>query len=141
MDRIEIAKALAAKAHAGQVDKAGRPYIEHPIVVSSMLEGEDEKITALLHDVVEDTDVSLDEIRRLFGDTIADAVGCMTHDKSVDYFTYIKKIKNNPIARKVKLADLTHNMDLSRLPEVGESDLKRLEKYKKARMILLENEK
>ena len=131
-DKVRKAAAFAAEKHKGQEDRAGKPYIEHPKAVAKMLKGEDEKIVALLHDTVEDTDASLDEIRSKFGDRIADAVNCLTHRPGVPYMDYVKGIKDNALARKVKLADLTHNMDLSRLPEVTDEDLKRIDKYKEA---------
>ena len=135
--RIEMADALAAFAHRGQVDKAGQPYIQHPRTVASRVTGEDEKIVALLHDVLEDTDVAEDTIRNLFGDKIADAVAALTHREDEDYFSYVARVAKNPLARIVKLADLEHNMDLSRLPKVTEKDLRRVEKYSRARRILM----
>ncbi len=129
---VEKAEAFAKKAHEGQVDRAGKPYFGHPKAVAAMVEGEVEKTVAYLHDVVEDTLVSIEEIRSLFGDEVADAVDLLTHREGVPYFDYVEKIKSNAIARKVKMADLTHNMDLSRLDTVTEDDLKRAEKYRKA---------
>lgn len=136
MGTVEEAEAFAAKMHEGQTDKAGRPYIEHPRAVASMVDGETEKVVAWLHDTVEDTPATIEQIREMFGDEIADAVAAMTHDKSVPYMDYVRNIKKNPIARKVKMADLSHNMDLSRLANVTEQDLERMEKYKKAYEIL-----
>lgn len=123
---------FASEKHKGQVDRAGKPYIDHPKAVAKMLKGEDEKIVALLHDTVEDSDATVDEIRSRFGSRIADAVSCLTHDPGVPYMDYVKGIKGNALARRVKLADLTHNMDLSRLPEVTDADLARIDKYKEA---------
>ena len=136
--RMALARALAAYAHFGQTDKAGNPYLSHPLAVADGVEGEDAKIAALLHDTVEDTFVTVETIRNLFGDAVADAVEALTHREDEDYFTYVRRAGKNPIARQVKLSDLRHNMDLSRLPVVTEKDLKRLEKYKKAREILRE---
>ena len=139
MDRVKMAEEFAAKKHFGQTDKAGVAYIEHPKAVAAKLDGEKEKIVALLHDTVEDTDATVEEIRLLFGNEIAEAVSVLTHDKNEPYLEYIKKIKDNELAKKVKLADLSHNMDLSRLPKVTEKDLERVEKkYKKAIEILTE---
>lgn len=135
--RMALARALAAYAHFGQTDKAGNPYLSHPLAVADGVEGEDAKIAALLHDTVEDTFVTVETIRNLFGDAVADAVEALTHREDEDYFTYVRRAGKNPIARQVKLSDLRHNMDLSRLPVVTEKDLKRLEKYKKAREILI----
>ena len=136
MGTVEEAEAFATKMHEGQTDKAGRPYIEHPRAVASMVDGETEKVVAWLHDTVEDTPATIEQIREMFGDEIADAVAAMTHDKSVPYMDYVRNIKKNPIARKVKMADLSHNMDLSRLANVTDEDLARVEKYKKAYEIL-----
>jgi (p)ppGpp synthase/HD superfamily hydrolase len=136
MGTVEEAEAFAAKMHAGQTDKAGRPYIEHPRAVASKVDGEKEKVVAWLHDTVEDTSATIDQIREMFGDEIADAVAAMTHDKNVPYMDYVRNIKKNVIARKVKMADLSHNMDLSRLANVTDEDLRRAEKYKKAYEIL-----
>ena len=135
-EKVMLADRFAAEKHAGQKDKAGLPYVEHPRAVAARVESEEEKIVALLHDTVEDTDATIDEIREMFGSTIADAVALLTHDNSVPYMEYVAKVKENPIARAVKLADLTHNMDLSRIPHVTERDLQRIEKYKKAYELL-----
>ena len=135
-EKVMLADRFAEGKHAGQKDKAGLPYVEHPRAVAARVESEEEKIVALLHDTVEDTDATIDEIRELFGSTIADAVALLTHDDSVPYMEYVAKVKENPIARAVKLADLTHNMDLSRIPHVTERDLQRIEKYKKAYELL-----
>ena len=140
ISKIEMAAALAFFAHNGQKDKAGRPYIYHPLAVAEKLEGENENITALLHDVIEDTFVELSTLRNLFGDEIAEAVDAMTHREDEDYFDYIERLSHDPISRKVKLEDLSHNMDISRIPNVTERDLQRLEKYKKAEKILPEKE-
>lgn len=137
MDEIlKKAEAFAREKHNGQVDKSGAPYIEHPIAVASKLDGEIEKVVAMLHDTVEDTSATIEEIRSEFGNEVADAVDVLTHDKGVSYMEYIRGIWKNSLARKVKMADLEHNMDLSRLSSVGEADLKRLEKYKAAYKIL-----
>lgn len=136
MGTVEEAEAFAAKMHEGQVGKDGKPYIEHPRMVASMVDGETEKAVAWLHDVVEDTDATIDQIREKFSNEIADAVAAMTHDRNVSYMDYIRNIKKNAIARKVKMADLSHNMDLSRLANITDGDLRRVEKYKKAYEIL-----
>lgn len=135
-DLLKKADLFAAEKHSGQVDKAGKPYIEHPRAVAAKLNDETEKIVALLHDTVEDTDATIEEICEEFGDEVAEAVGYLTHDKSVPYMDYIRSIWENRLARSVKLADLSHNMDLSRLPVVTEKDRERIEKYRKAVEIL-----
>ena len=131
-DLVKKAAAFAAEKHAGQVDRGGHPYIEHPKAVASMLEDEKEKVVAWLHDTVEDTGATVDEIRAEFGDDIADAVDKMTRRKGVPYMDYIREIWENRLARDVKMADLRHNMDLSRIGNVSDEDRKRVEKYKKA---------
>ena len=137
-ERVRVVLAFAAEKHKGQVDRAGVDYIEHPKAVAGLLKEptEDEIVVALLHDTVEDTDASADEIRSLFGDAVADAVACMTHRIGVPYMDYVSGIKKNAIARKVKMADLTHNMDLSRLPDITDADRERVEKYKAAYRML-----
>ena len=132
-DLYDKAYALAKAAHAGQVDKSGVDYIEHPVTVASFVETDTQKAVALLHDVLEDTDVTEDELRSLFGDEITDAVVTMTHPEGMPYMEYIARIAENPLARSVKMADLRHNMDLGRLRKVTERDLKRVrEKYEPA---------
>ena len=133
---LKKADAFAAKAHFGQIDRAGKPYIDHPRTVASWVDDETEKVVALLHDVVEDTEVSLDEIRVEFGDEVAEAIRVLTRPDGVSYMDYIRGIKKNEIARKVKLADLRHNMDLTRIQSVSEEDFKRVKKYKKAYDVL-----
>lgn len=131
--KVLAALRFAEAMHKGQVDKAGVPYIEHPKAVASMVDGDDAKIVALLHDTVEDTGATVDEIRSMFGDRVADAVACLTHDKSVPYLEYVANIKGNDLAREVKLADLKHNMDLSRIPNVTDVDIQRVNrKYRPA---------
>lgn len=142
-ERIELAAALSRFAHKGQVDKGGKDYYKHPLAVANSFDWEnpDEEdcvIVALLHDTLEDTNVSEEVIRNLFGEKILSALLCMTHKAGVPYEEYVMNLKSNPIARKVKISDLRHNMDLSRLPIVTEKDIKRLEKYKKALKILAE---
>lgn len=128
---------IAARAHKGQRDKAGKPYIFHPINVSLNVKGRDEKIVALLHDVIEDTAYNIDDLKFLTKDQ-REALLLLTHDKDTPYMTYIEAIKKNKIASRVKLADLNQNMNLKRLNIVTEKDLDRLEKYKKARDLLRE---
>lgn len=132
---INAAYRIAKLVHKGQKDKGGKDYISHPLAVAAMLDTEEEKIVALLHDTIEDGDgkiITLDGIRAKFGDVIADAVDAITHRKGEDYFDYLARVKNNPLAVTVKLADLAHNSDLSRIVNPTEHDLDRVEKYKKA---------
>ena len=136
-EMIAAARLIAKLAHKGQKDKAGRDYFTHPAAVAAMLETPEEKTVGYLHDTVEDTDVTVEEIRAVFGDEIADAVALMTHTDGVPYMDYVKEIGKNPLARKVKLADLTHNMDISRIPNPTQRDYDRIEKkYKPAYVYL-----
>ncbi|WP_109078467.1 HD domain-containing protein [Aggregatibacter kilianii] len=132
------AELFAKSIHHNQMDKAGRPYVEHlQAVVNNLVEPSDEMMAvAWLHDSVEDTEITLNELSRYFGDTVSDAVSAITKVKEEPYDKYLSRVKANPIARLVKIADLTHNMDLSRLPVVTEKDLVRQEKYVKAKAFL-----
>lgn len=128
---------IAFEAHKNAVDKGGAPYILHPIHLAEKMTDEVTTAVALLHDVVEDTDITCDELLSMGIDPyVVECVEIMTHRESEDYFDYIRRIKMNPDAVKVKLADLEHNSDLSRLETITEYDLKRLKKYKKAMEIL-----
>lgn len=129
---------IAYNAHIGQEDKFGIPYIFHPFHLAEQMETEEECIVALLHDVVEDTNVTFIDLEKEFSSTVMDALKLLTRDKSKDYMEYIKKIKDNPLARKVKLADLHHNSDTTRLEKITEEDQKRNEKYLEAIKLLSE---
>lgn len=131
---------LMFEKHKDQVDKSGMPYVFHPFHLAEQMDDEETTITALLHDIVEDTDTTFDDLRKLgFSDNVINALKLMTHDKNIDYFEYVKNISKNPIARKVKIKDLEHNMDTSRLDEVTDKDLERVKKYKKCHKYLLNN--
>lgn len=124
---------ICFEAHKDQVDKAGIPYVFHPFHLAEQMETEDAVIVALLHDVVEDTEYTLDDIKSMgFSVGVTDALALLTHDESVPYMDYVSEIKCNSIARTVKLADLKHNSDLTRLNEITEKALERVEKYKAA---------
>jgi len=130
---VDLALSIARKAHEGQLDKAGVDYIEHPIYVASQVDTEEEKAVALLHDVIEDSPVSAEELLQAgLPETVVTAVQVLTKKKEQDYQTYLETVKKNPLARVVKLADLKHNSDLSRLSSITEKDRERLKKYKKA---------
>ncbi len=130
---------IAFDAHKDQTDKNGIPYIYHPIHLAEQMNDENTVCAALLHDVVEDTDITFDQLTACgFPEDVMDALRLLTHDDSVPYFDYVKEIRNNPIAKAVKLADLKHNSDLSRLDTVDENALSRAEKYKKAIELLSE---
>ena len=130
---------LCFEAHKEQVDKSGMPYVFHPFHLAEQMQTEEATVVALLHDVVEDTDYTIDDLTSMgFGKTITDAIALLTHADGVAYMDYVRKIKNNPIAKAVKLADLKHNSDLTRLDVVDEKALNRKEKYSKAIKLLEE---
>jgi (p)ppGpp synthase/HD superfamily hydrolase len=134
MALVEKAIALAVAAHAGEVDKQGKPYILHPLRLMMQMETAEEMITAVLHDVIEDTPITLEALgQQGFPEAVLEALALLTHDTAgASYEEYIAAIKPNSLARKVKLADLTHNMDVRRLPEMGLKEYGRLEKYRRA---------
>ena len=124
---------IAFDAHKEQTDKSGLPYIFHPFHLAEQVETEEEICVALLHDVVEDTDIRFDDLRKAgFPAAVMEALTLMTHDTSLSYGDYIRAIKSNPLATKVKLADLRHNSDITRLDQVNDRALQRIETYKKA---------
>ncbi len=128
---------LAYAAHHGQVDKGGIPYIFHPMHLAEQMRDEYTTCVALLHDVVEDTDVTLETLAKIFPKEVLDAIALMTHRKGEPYLDYVARIKENPIARTVKLADLQHNSDQTRLENAEAAILARYrEKYSKAIEIL-----
>lgn len=121
---------LCFEAHKEQIDKSGMPYVFHPFHLAEQMQDEESTIVALLHDVIEDTDYTLDDLRKMgFGDSVLAAINLMTHEDGVPYMDYVKKIKANPIAKTVKLADLRHNSDMTRLEVVTPRDQERAEKY------------
>jgi len=121
---------IAFDAHKEHTDKTGLPYIFHPFHLAEQMETEDEVIVALLHDVVEDSNITLEDLRaRGFSENVMEAVSLLTHDNGVEYMDYIEKIKSNPLAVKVKLADLRHNSDVTRLDEIDDKASARIEKY------------
>lgn len=133
MNLLEKAIAIAVEAHVGQVRKDGTPYILHPLHLMMQMNTEAEMITAVLHDVVEDSGVTLAQLEDAgFGEEIITAVALLTHQDGIPYDIYIKEIKANQLARRVKLADLAHNMDVRALPELNEKDWKRLQRYGRA---------
>lgn len=134
---------LATRAHEGQYDKSNKQYIYHPLTVAQNViedgnNDENTVIAALLHDVAEDTDISLETLTNEFGEEVGEALKLLTHDMSVPYMDYVRMLKDNDIARAVKMGDLRHNMDLSRFEEVTPRDIERAEKYKEAYRILTE---
>lgn len=130
----KMAMRIAFDAHKDQTDKAGMPYVFHPWHLAEQMETEDEVCAALLHDVAEDTDITLDDLRAYgFSENVMIALALLTHDKNVEYEDYIKNLRTNALAAKIKLADLRHNSNPSRLDAL---DIQRFQKYKKAVMLL-----
>lgn len=138
MSSIERAIAIAAEAHSGQVDKAGQPYIFHPLRVMLRVSGLDEQIAAVLHDVVEDTQVTLDQLRAEgFSEPVLAAIKALTKRPGETRLEAARRAAANSIARTVKLADNADNMDLSRIAAPTESDYARLREYDQVRALLL----
>lgn len=132
-DLTKAAMKLCYDAHKGQTDKSGLPYVFHPIHLAEQMTDELSTVVALLHDVVEDTHYTLRDLQEMgYPCEVTDALKLLTHDPQVPYMEYIEQIKTNSIARVVKLADLKHNSDLSRLNTIDEAVVLRLQKYKRA---------
>ena len=130
-ERIRRAFQTALEAHRGQVDKSGADYINHPLTVAAQVSDVSAIIVALLHDTIEDTALTLDELREkitLTDDETA-ALKLLTHDEKIPYLDYVAAIKSNALARRVKIADLRHNSDLSRIKNPSPKDFARVEKY------------
>lgn len=136
---LEKALAIATKAHEGQKDKAGAPYIFHPVRVSNRCRTDEEKIVTLLHDVIEDTNVTASYLlAEGFPSTIVEAILSVTRNENESYDDFILRSKQNPIGRQVKIHDLEDNMDITRLNQLTEKDLERLNKYLKSYRVLIE---
>lgn len=131
---LEKAILLAMRAHAGQKDKAGGPYLLHPLRVMLGVEGDEARQAAVLHDVVEDTPITLEVLRQEgFSEAVVTAVDALSRRPEEKYAAFIQRLKGNPLARRVKLADLADNMDLRRLsPPFSQRDLERMERYRRA---------
>ena len=133
----KIALNLCFEAHKEQRDKSGLPYVFHPFHLAEQMQDEDTTIVALLHDLIEDTDHTLDELKELgFSERVINAIALMTHEHGVPYMDYVAKIKHDPIAKAVKLADLKHNSDPTRLDVLTPRDIERANKYKAAMELL-----
>lgn len=138
MSTLERALVIAAEAHQGTTDKGGAPYILHPLRLMQQMTTTDERIVALLHDVVEDSPWTLDALRAEgFSEEIVAAVDGLTRREGETYEDFIARGASNPLARRVKLADIEDNMDLRRLGEIREKDLERLKRYQRARNAIL----
>ena len=135
--KTKAALKLCFEAHKNQTDKSGMPYVFHPFHLAEQMKDEDTTIAALLHDVIEDTDYTIADLKQMgFPTAVLDTLKLLTHNDDIPYMEYVAKIKDNPIAKAVKLADLEHNSDLSRLDTVDEKALKRKEKYSQAIRLL-----
>ena len=135
---LDRAIEIAVKAHMGQVDKGGNPYILHPLRVMMSVDGELEKIVAVLHDVVEDSDWTFEALLADgFSTEVIEALTSVTKEsEDEDYDLFIQRAMQNPIGRKVKIADLRDNLDVTRISEITDTDVKRINKYKKALKLL-----
>lgn len=138
--RTKEALKMAVHAHHGQTDKTGLPYIYHPLHLAEQMTDDISTCVALLHDVVEDTSLTLADLEKVFPKPVTEAVRLLTHEPGTDYFDYVRAIRQNPVAMKVKLADLAHNSDETRF--AGQDDIsaaeldRRRAKYSRARAIL-----
>ena len=134
---------MAYNAHHGQTDCNGVPYIFHPYHLAEQMNDEITTCVALLHDVVEDTNITIEQLEKVFPKEVTEALKLLTHDDNTDYFEYIRAIKRNPVAKTVKMADLLHNSDQSRITDEKAVSAEKLEywnkKYAKARQILSED--
>lgn len=138
-EQTKKALKLCFLAHRDQVDKSGMPYVFHPFHLAEQMMDEDTTVVALLHDVVEDTPHTLDDLKKMgFSSQIIEAISLMTHEPGVPYMDYVQNIKENAIARAVKLADLKHNSDLTRLDIIDDRAKQRVEKYAQAIRLLSE---
>lgn len=138
MATLERAIQIAAEAHAGQLDKAGQPYILHPLRVMLHMKSEQERIVAVLHDVIEDASVTLMQLTdEGFSSIVIDAVQALTKLPGESRLAAAARAAKNPIALAVKLADNSENMDMSRIPQPTAKDIARLEEYKAVRDLLL----
>lgn len=137
MATLERAIAIAAQAHAGQVDKAGAPYILHPLRVMLRLGGLEERIVGVLHDLIEDTPWTLEGLRAEgFSDAVLTGIQAVTRAPNETYEAFVLRAKLDPLGRPVKLADLADNLDVSRLANPTAKDFERLERYRQAQSVL-----
>ena len=133
MGTIETALSIAVDAHRGQRDKAGKPYILHPLRLMHKCATDAEMIVAVLHDVMEDTEVTAGNLEREgFGQDVIQALQCLTKVKGESYPDFIKRVSANGLARKVKMLDLADNMDCSRLSTFTDADAARMKRYTEA---------
>ena len=137
MADIQRAIEIAVSAHKGQIQRNGLPYVLHPLKLMFAVSSMEATIVAILHDVVEDSDWKLEDLRTEgFCESVIQAIDCLTHREGEEYETYIERVSGNDIAKEVKLADLTDNMNICRIPGLQQRDLSRLERYHKAWLFL-----
>lgn len=141
-ENTKKAIAIMFEKHKEQFDKANVPYVFHPWYVAEQMDDEDATIVALLHDVLEDTDTTVEELKTYgFNENIVEALILLNHDENIPYFEYIENVSTNKLATKVKLKDLEHNSDLTRLETITDDDIKRFKKYHKSITMLEEKNK
>ena len=134
---VEDAVSIAARAHRGQKDKAGAPYLLHPLRMMLRMETEAAMMAAVLHDVVEDTEWTIERLREAgFSEEVLEAVDCLTHREGESYQEFVERVRTNRIARQVKIADLEDNMNIRRINQLAPKDLERMEKYHRAWRVL-----
>lgn len=137
MSSLEKAINIATKAHAGQIDKAGKPYILHPLRVMFRVQTEVEMIVAVMHDVIEDSNFELGDLEKLgFSNEVMEAINCLTKRRGECYENFILRILENDLAARIKIEDIKDNLDLTRLHIVTHKDLQRVEKYHRALRVL-----
>lgn len=142
MSDLEKAIEIAFNAHVGQVDKAGQPYILHPLRLMLQFLNEEERIVAVLHDVVEDSELTIDDLSvRGFSKSVVLAIECLSKKESENYNDFILRLSKNKLATKIKIEDLKDNLDITRIECIREKDLSRVGKYHRALMLLLEKSK
>ena len=138
MSDLDRAIFIAVQAHAGQVDKAGQSYILHPLRLMLKFNSADEMMVAVLHDVVEDSSITLDELRASgFSDVVVDAIASLTKKSGESYEDFILRVSRNELARKVKIEDVKDNLDLTRLHKITDKDMLRIQKYHSALEMLI----
>ncbi len=142
MSDLNKAIELACQAHAGQVDKAGQHYILHPMRLMLGLQEDEERIVAVLHDVIEDSDITLNDlVKYRFSKSVIDAIDCLSKRTSERYEDFIMRISSNKLARKIKIEDIKDNLDLTRMTSISDKDLARVAKYHNALKVLLKKNK
>lgn len=137
IDLLLQAIKIAGMVHSGQEDRGGQPYILHAMRVAVAQKDRNAQIVGMLHDVVEDSDLTIKNLRELFPDEIIEALGCLTKQRDEGYQEYLQRVASNEIAIQVKLADLDDNMNLDRLPQITTKDIERYQKYREAKKYLL----